>query len=79
MKVAKNDRQEMIIRLVKEHDISTQDELTKLMESVGYKVTQATCSRDIKELGIIKVTMPNQSTKYAIIERTGDVAPGRII
>ena len=79
MKVAKNDRQEMIIRLVKEHDISTQDELTKLMESVGYKVTQATCSRDIKELGIIKVTMPNQSTKYAILERTGDVAPGRLL
>lgn len=79
MKIAKNDRQEMIIRLVKEHDISTQDELTRLMESVGYKVTQATCSRDIKELGIIKVAMPNQSTKYAVLDRTGDVAPGRLL
>ncbi|MBR6880576.1 MAG: arginine repressor [Clostridiales bacterium] len=79
MKTAKNDRQEMIIKLIKENDISTQEELTSLMKKNGYSVTQATCSRDIKELGIIKVTTPNQGTKYAVLERTGDIAPGRLL
>lgn len=79
MRMAKNDRQEMIIKLIKENDISTQDELTALMKKNGYTVTQATCSRDIKELGIIKVTLPNQGTKYAVLDRTGDVAPGRLL
>lgn len=79
MKMAKNDRQELIIRLIKENVITTQEELTNLVNSNGYQITQATCSRDIKELGIIKVTVPNQGTKYAVLERTGDVAPGRLL
>lgn len=79
MRTAKNDRQEMIIKLVKEHEISTQDELTSLMKANGYAITQATCSRDIKELGIIKVTLPNQASKYAVLDRTGDIAPGRLL
>lgn len=77
--MAKNDRQEMLIRLIKENDIATQEELTSLMKQNGYSVTQATCSRDIKDLGIIKAIMPNQGTKYIIPERTGDVAPGRLL
>ncbi|MCQ2533140.1 MAG: arginine repressor [Clostridia bacterium] len=79
MKMAKNDRQELILRLIKENVITTQEELTNLVNSNGYQITQATCSRDIKELGIIKVTVPNQGTKYAVLERTGDVAPGRLL
>ena len=79
MKTAKNDRQELILKLVKENDISTQEELTALMKKNGMAVTQATCSRDIKELGIIKVTLPNKGTKYAALDRTGDVAPGRLL
>lgn len=79
MRTTKNDRQEMMLRLIKEHDISTQDELTSLMKANGFGVTQATCSRDIKDLGIIKITLPNQGTKYAVLERTGNVAPGRLL
>ena len=77
----KNERQEAIIRLIKENDISTQDELTALMRKNGFQVTQATCSRDIKDLGIIKVTVPGQNskTKYAVLDRTGDIAPGRLL
>ena len=75
----KNERQEMIIRLIKENDISTQEELTSLMKEHGFQVTQATCSRDIKDLGIIKVTVPGQMTKYAVLDRTGDIAPGRLL
>ncbi len=79
MKTVKNSRQELIIRLIKEHDISTQEELTNLVRKSGFEATQATCSRDIKELGIIKITMPNNTTKYAVLDRTGDVAPGRLL
>lgn len=75
----KNERQEAIIKLIKENDISTQDELTNLMRERGFQVTQATCSRDIKDLGIIKVTVPGQNTKYAVLDRTGDIAPGRLL
>lgn len=79
MKTAKNARQEMIIKLIKEHDISTQEELTAKIKAAGFEATQATCSRDIKELGIIKITMPDKTTKYAVLDRTGDVAPGRLL
>ncbi|MCQ2527635.1 MAG: arginine repressor [Saccharofermentans sp.] len=79
MRTAKNDRQEFLLRLVRENEISTQEELTALMKKNGFNVTQATCSRDIKELGIIKVTLPNKGTKYAVLDRTGDAAPGRLL
>ena len=79
MKTAKNARQEMIIKLIKEHDISTQEELTAKVKAAGFEATQATCSRDIKELGIIKITMPDKTTKYAVLDRTGDVAPERLL
>ena len=68
MKMAKNERQELILRLIRENDISTQEELTNLIKKQGMDVTQATCSRDIKELGIIKV-----------VDKTGDIAPGRLL
>ena len=79
MKTAKNSRQEMIIKLIRDKDISTQEELTALVRRSGIDTTQATVSRDIKDLGIIKVTLPNKSTKYAILDRTGDTAPGRLL
>ena len=79
MKMAKNERQELILRLIRENDISTQEELTNLIRKQGMEVTQATCSRDIKELGIIKVILPNNQSKYAVLDKTGDVAPGRLL
>lgn len=79
MKMAKNERQELILRLIRENDISTQEELTNLIRKQGMDVTQATCSRDIKELGIIKVILPNNQSKYAVLDKTGDIAPGRLL
>lgn len=79
MKTGKNARQELIIKLIKENSISTQEELTRLVKEAGFVATQATCSRDIKELGIIKVTLPDNETKYAVPGRTGEIAPGRLL
>ena len=59
MKTAKNARQEMIIKLIKEHDISTQEELTAKVKAAGFEATQATCSRDIKvQRSIISAKIP---------------------
>ena len=75
----KSSRQEKILELITQYDISTQEELTAKVKAAGFEATQATCSRDIKELGIIKITMPDKTTKYAVLDRTGDVAPGRLL
>ena len=46
----KNRRHERILKLINEHSIETQEELLKYLRSSGFDVTQATVSRDIKEL-----------------------------
>ena len=51
----KSKRQESIIRLIAEHVIETQDELIEKLTEEGYSVTQATISRDIRELKISKM------------------------
>ena len=50
----RNKRHEAILTLIKEQNIETQQELTVALASVGFDVTQATVSRDIKELRLVK-------------------------
>lgn len=52
----KNDRHTKILELIKQYDIETQEELTEMLCKHGYNVTQATVSRDIKALKLIKIT-----------------------
>lgn len=59
-------RQTKIIELISSHNIETQEELAKLLHKSGYKVTQATVSRDIKELKLVKILGPEGKYKYAI-------------
>ena len=61
----KGTRQDKILQLVSENDIETQEELALRLREAGYKVTQATVSRDIREIGLSKVTMPSGRQKYA--------------
>ena len=75
----KKGRQEKILELIAKYEIETQDELTARLNEEGFNATQATISRDIKELGIIKITLPNRATKYCVLDRTGDTAPGRLL
>ncbi len=60
----KNNRQQVIVKLINENEIETQDELISLLEGEGYKVTQATISRDIRELKISKVLGENGKYHY---------------
>lgn len=57
----KDRRQRAILTLVATRPVHSQDELVELLEKQGYEVTQATVSRDIKELGLIKVPIKMQS------------------
>ena len=51
----KNKRQDEILKIVAEHSIGTHEALMRELENRGFKVTQATVSRDIKDLRIVKV------------------------
>lgn len=63
----KKDRHDKIKQLIKENVINTQEELVSLLARDGYIVTQATVSRDIRELQLTKI--PNgDSSKYALLE-----------
>ena len=66
--MTKNSRRQVIIELIKTFDISTQEELTEKLTERGFSVSQATISRDIKELNLIKVEGENKKSKYAIVE-----------
>lgn len=59
-------RLEEIITLVEQNDIEKQEELTSLLKKAGYSVTQATISRDIKKLGLVKAPGKNGRQIYTI-------------
>jgi transcriptional regulator of arginine metabolism len=55
----KNTRQRAILSLIATRPIHSQEELAQLLDAQGYEVTQATVSRDVKELGLVKVPLKN--------------------
>ena len=61
-------RQSKIIELVNKNDIETQEELADLLTKAGYNVTQATISRDIRELKLTKVARDDGRQKYIILK-----------
>ena len=65
MKVA---RHEKIIELIHQYDIDTQEELASRLNEAGFKVTQATVSRDIRALKLTKVAGKDGKSRYAIIK-----------
>ncbi len=65
----KSKRHAMILKLVASENIETQEELARMLSQQGFDVTQATVSRDIKELRLIKVQTGEGRYKYATVER----------
>ena len=59
-------RQNKILELIGNHEIDTQEKLAELLRKSGYAVTQATVSRDIKELQLIKATASSGKYRYAV-------------
>lgn len=65
----KDQRQERILEIIKNIEIETQEELAEELKSRGIHVTQATVSRDIKELNLIKILSHNGKYKYAQVSQ----------
>lgn len=70
----KNRRQMKILDIIAKEEISTQDELARRLTQSGEDVTQATISRDIKELRLIKVAGSDGHSKYAVSVSAGHVS-----
>lgn len=64
--MSKIQRHIKIRELITEHEIETQEELVVELKSLGFNVTQATVSRDIKELHLIKVPTADQKYAYSL-------------
>jgi len=76
MAVGKPQRQHRIARLLEEQVISSQIQLVELLATDGIVATQGTVSRDLEELGAVKVRIPGGQMAYAIPEHAKDrVAP----
>lgn len=63
----KTKRQAKILELIRKNEIETQEELSAYLEKEGYQVTQATVSRDIRELMLTKVATRGGKQKYAAL------------
>lgn len=64
----KKNRHEKIIELITAQDVETQEQLAELLRTAGYEVTQATVSRDIRELKLTKVQAGGGKQKYRIMD-----------
>ena len=65
----KNARQTAILSIIEQYDIETQEELAGKLKEMGILVTQATVSRDIKELRLLKVLSGSGGYKYATADK----------
>lgn len=61
----KNERREKMLELINTTSLETQEDLITALRNCGYEVTQSTVSRDIKQLGLVKVLDRNGRYKYA--------------
>lgn len=66
----KSQRHEKIIELIGSRDIETQEELADVLNNAGFNVTQATVSRDIRELNLTKMSVDGKKQKYVVYQAT---------
>ena len=75
----KTDRHKKILELIDRYEIGTQEELAKILNDEGYNVTQATVSRDIRELNLSKVSVDGKRTRYATLTKDKPVASDKFL
>ncbi|MCQ2545412.1 MAG: arginine repressor [Clostridia bacterium] len=71
-------RQNKILEIIENYEIETQDKLVAMLRDYGYDVTQATISRDIKELQLIKTLGSAGKYKYSVSKNEGGPVPDRL-
>ena len=62
----KNLRQKAIVEIINKNEVDTQQRLAELLRQAGFEATQATVSRDIKDMSLIKVATDHGTYKYAL-------------
>ncbi len=65
----KKTRHRQIVDIISKYDVETQEELAKYLKEAGFDVTQATVSRDIRELKLTKVSMGNGRQRYMVFRQ----------
>ncbi|NMA95337.1 MAG: arginine repressor [Clostridiales bacterium] len=75
----KRNRHSQILDIIEEMDIETQEQLARELKKRDVDATQATVSRDIKELGLVKVLSPSGIYKYATIAKDESGISDRLI
>lgn len=71
----KIERHSKIVELIGKYEIETQEELADRLNEAGFNVTQATVSRDIRELKLSKIPGENGRQKYSVLKKISDI-PG---
>ena len=62
----KSKRQERMLELIASHEIDTQEDMMAMLRAEGFKVTQATVSRDMRDLKVVKVMTPKGTYRYGV-------------
>ncbi len=75
----KTGRQRKILELINKYDIETQEDLVERLITSGFDVTQATISRDIRELGITKMAINGKAQKYVTVSTTDGGMNNRLL
>lgn len=75
----KIERHSKIVELIGKHQVETQEELADLLNAEGFRVTQATVSRDIRELKLTKVAGENGRQKYVVLQNDNPALDGKFI
>ena len=70
VKIMKSERHNKILELIQLKEICTQEELADALNDAGYNVTQATVSRDIRELNLTKISIDGKRQKYVALQTT---------
>lgn len=75
----KSRRQAKILELIREHEINTQEGLISKLRENGFEVTQATVSRDIKELKLQKTLTADGKYRYVAAAKTPQASPRALL
>ena len=75
----KHERHAAILSLIQREEIETQEELASRLRGMGFEVTQATVSRDIKELRLVKVAGSSGGLHYAAMQSGGMNVPEKLM
>ena len=77
--MARSARQSKILELISTKEIETQDELARELKNANFDITQATISRDIKELGLTKILSSSGKYKYTFVGSDDQIISNKYI